>query len=513
MKKRPLFLISLLVLVVFAYTAFWFYEARHVQKEMKEAFPELTYSDMSLGGYPLSINLTLAKPRLDFPVVNMTLSNDGEIRASYNLLGELQSIEKQGLTHVVVSMPVIGGTEEWQIASDARLDFSTLRLPQDGLRLSANDINVAKVVDGKTGEIGRADNLTLQVKREVPAHDRQQIYVDFSLKGFEPKPSVEGTKLKENIAFWQSVLSLLYQREGKVDYAFAFKLDLPSKEILNDIINMPLTLLKEPIPTVSLDISKIAAKDNFTSSSGSFTFALGEDAHNVVKFEISGNNSWVYSSTLFDAFNALLDKVNHEASSIKTNGQEKSLPEAIVKHVNEFKALIPRFHEFGTCKNKIALSFAVNKMALSRAIRLDDLEVACDLYGVKLHGEAAFIGATPSATGAIEVHNFRKLLADMAGYYNRGYVVYNLVKSAEDPTLNPISSTLQDKIVAFYEKISSPTADKADLLLNLGYEGNQLKVGNVSSGEFNTQWSALWNEILQEVAPSLVPKPAPPQAK
>lgn len=425
------------------------------------------------------------------------------------MLGELVSVEKSGTSHVFVSLPQEEPKQEWQIESHWRIDVGSERLPQDTFKLLVNNLKISERIEGKLAPISQADSLQIFLKKTVPAYDRQMFDLDFSLKGLEQLAQLSNSKLQTKEDFYEQLASMLYKKEGKVNYSFALKLDLPSNHILSELADSPLKLLKDPVPYFSFALQNLSAQDNFSNSTGNFNVSIGEEANNTVKLQVVSDSSWKYSPGLYDALLSLLDAVNREAASLPFEGQDKALQELITNRIDEVKGLVPHFQDFGTIKHKLNSSLAVNKRSLVGAISLQDLELVCDLYGVRVKGEATNKEGAVAANSMIELLKYRQLLDDMVGYYNRAYKVANILKSEDEPLLYPLSQATLDKIVSFLNQISTPSADKSDLAITIAYRDGETKVGEMSASEFKALLSTLWNEILKEVAPSLLPKEQP----
>lgn len=511
MKHWRHFLLLLVILCGSTFTAFWFYQANRSEKNLKESLAsgpggtKITYESISKSGFPFAITLSIKNPKLASSSIlfaPFAAGCDGSIVLTYNLLGQLATVEEAPMSRLFASS--LG--QELQIDGKWRIDISSERLPEDTLKCTLDNFKLSERDAGGLTSISQIESLQLVLKKKMPEYDRQILDLDFSLKGMEYFVKSNLANLQTKDDFLASLASLLYRKEGKINYSFGLELDLPSDQILNQISESPLILLREPLPHFGVSLRNLTAEDNFTSSKANCKISFGEEAASTVRLEVLLEAIWKYSPSFYSALISLLDAVNHEAASIPIAGQDAALQELITKRIDDLKAAVPHFQDFGTIVSKLDTTAAFNKSLFQGAVNLKEFSLLCDLYGVRLQAGATNEGGAYSAECTVEILKAQKLLDDIVGYYNRVYKIANVLKTADAAELFQLTQPSADKIMNFLQAISTPSADKSNLSIHIAWHNGEMTVGNMSAADFRTATSTLWNELLQEVAPSLVPK-------
>lgn len=496
MKKGFRILLSVIVVSGVAFAGFWLFQAHTLNQRVKEALSsydmfgvDIEYEALVNRGFPFQIQVQLERPRLKVPAglrKSLTYASEGNVVATFSLHGELESIDVHGLGQLYFSGKQ---AKKWQIESDGHLSFAP-----DGCALDLRDIKIAKA----EVPYSHIDELKVAIQRTMPSSDRQLITLNFVMNGLEKitKPVSEDLKTSEGMLVKLSDLFTL--KKGKTNNSFTLKADLPSAEAIHKLESFSALLFQESWPYATIDLETFHSKDNLTSSSGDLHIKFGQEGDTLLGLSVTSGGSLQFSANLYTA---LVDVL------------------AALDVAVDLKPLIPRFEEFGTILSKMKTSFEVNKSLLLSLAgiegtwRISDLEIASDLYGVKIGGEITNLNQPFTVRCSIDLLHYRRLLDDLVSYYNRVYSLVNTLQLANVPLLKPLSQEMETKILAYLAEIAKQPPQEATLPISLTYRDGAWQVGALTEEAFREKTRQLWSEIVADIAPSVSQEPEVPTTK
>jgi len=496
MKRCRTILFSLVLFCLVGYTGFWLWQAHRLKSSVKEALSyqnygvEIEYDTLLSRGFPLEIQIQIEKPRLKIPAGfsrSLNYTSEGRINTTFSLQGELKSIDSTGISQLYFSGKK---AKKWQIESQMHVN-----LLANGATFLLQDVNISR----QEQPYSHIDNLQVDIVRTSPSPDRQLIQVDFAMKGHERIMPSQPEDLKTEKGAWTYLKDLFSVKRGKTNNSFTIKADLPSQEVLQKLMSFPALLLQEKWPYVNVDVVAVHSKDDLSSYSGDLHFKFGQEADDLFTFQMSSGGSLHFSSNLYDSLVDMLGGIDLEV---------------------DLKPLVPKFHEFGTIINKWKSSFDLNKSqilslsGLEGTIRLSDIEFTSDLYGIRIGAEVTNLNQPFTVYCSVDVLNFRRLINDLVGYYNRVYSIFNVLQVANVPPLYPLTDETVAKVLAYLDQIGSEPSQNVDLSLKFTYRDGKMQLGELDEERLSAQTQALWKAILQNIAPELVPpEPVQPTPK
>lgn len=513
MKKTLVIIILLLI----AFTGFWYYKAEEAKNLVASHLKEwekpnengyrLRYENISVGGYPLSYEVSVSNPRYakEKTTDQSQIFVDGKIVFGTNLWGSKYWIDRFGDLNILLNDEkskkdnqhvVIGGTSKIKMVVQNPQIFVGLMHPFQAFpkELYSQEFSFSNwwknVHEGELEvrhmTLLNAENSQVLMKLEKGDIDWKKsfykegivnIILNFDLKGLEGLEKIESlskaiSPTTQTKLFKSGTLPTLFS-PGKTDLVFEGEATFNERMNFEDFLELP---------PVSFKLKKMEISNNFGESKLKSSLEVEQKAKGkFVHFDFSSS-----SVTTKEGYENM---VNDFILALKNSAKEGSQPtDAKVKKLlecceDDLKKVVPRYDELG--KTNLNIDFDV-KIAKDRETskELIDLNVkhfdfTADPYGFLSHGDINWADTYPEGKFVIDLENYNRMIHDISNYYNGIQPLLPVLLDEKPQNVPPkITETKIEQFLQFLQYISDEPKEK-DLTITIHFPGNE----NVTIGK------------------------------
>lgn len=545
MKAFRSWIIAILLLAIVGYTAFWFYQAHLLKNMLQEKQGQvekaptydftLRFDDLETSGYPFSINLAIANPKIDCSLksglLDLSINFDGKMTNSFTPFGQLEKVSTKGKTHITVkgadSKAVFEGFGDGEMTlqskskgylwSAVRHPFSTKKEDFEDVMLHISPLKCSGLIrDKKTAGLQINDAL-LHYQRN-PSAQTLNFSSDFIL---DPTESSSATAQEFSDMCPQDTIkpflvivekALQKQKIEKYSCSFDMQVDLPGVETLEKISAAPMMLAFSPIPKFAIDVKKFNISHNSGDLKSSGYCALSEDAQRQVLLtfgkEVIFKTTEASYTQCITTINTIAEMV---AQDLKPDNEDLArIKTLFVSHLDDVRALVPKLYQLGATKWGGKGSFEINKETYNCSGNLSHFGFTNDLYGVFFNLDAKRQDEKISCKADLNCIKYKDLVGDFIAYFNRFTTVFNLLKHDDARPLNPVSKETTAKIFEYLLAISdTPESESADLKITYTYDNGRMRIGTLTLERLIPYSKELFKRIEGEVCPGCSSTPSP----
>lgn len=504
--KRYIFGIIALVFIG-AYSTYWYTQAQQLEKAFKEElasqqYATITYDAIEKSGFPFSFQLALVNPKVQVTNEAIAFDLDGKLAARWSLFGILKDIDMSGKSRFAMPMGEEGKISEIYVEGNTVAEIDSIKSMADKGVLK---ISQAKMRSSDELAVGVFDwtfdlvSIAYDVKH--PSDDRSIVDVDVDLQGgtygiAAPKEVPDG------FDFYKVLVGTVAEKSGKTNSSFTLKCDLPSWSKYKQIIDSPLSLLTENIPTVSIELKKCGASNALTTSDIQGALYINEDEQHNIVLHITADGFVQYLASYREAIIASIDNMAALAARWEPSEDLLVVKNLFLNNAGAVKDLVPHLERLGKIEGTKDMLIVVNKRTLNWHVALKNLGLECDLYGISATADAQARDNSMQVDVGLTLKNASNLVEELVGFYNRIEALASLVESEAQNQLKPLPPTAAQKIVAFLSRLSTNKDDSPnDLHINITYNDGTLRIGPFTREEARAQAEELWAEIMAEAVP------------
>lgn len=533
-------IIVLFLIVIGAYTAFWYNKSNELKNVFKTHIDQLAqnksnnlhleYSSIERGGYPFHFSLALINPKITEIKSGENANNlvrevkiDGKIIDHFSLSGQLQSVEYTGKANVFI--PPNDGEQSSNFLVEGNMllesksgnlipvsfleNLTTIDQLFDMWEHINLDNSLLQISNLKISDVQRnipvlnLDSFDIHIDHKPKDETNQLIKLQNSMKGFDLHTLVTYIySLEKDPALLKKLQEqftlALSSKEGKSGYNFDLDLDIPNKEELQKILKGSFSkYLTHPLPKISIAFKGSSQEGAFGTSNLNVHFATNseENKRESISFKIDATAD--YKKNYVEALAYAIEKIGKEAVALNPKDeQERIVKELLVNHTSDLIGLVPKMNEFGTIQETFDLNIKVNKSKLYAQIALANFDLLSNHYGIKMHGKGE--GSLGSSKGLLTLDGlqYESLIRDLTTYSNKVIRVVNLT----DFKVNEISKDSEEKVLNYIRAISNePQTSSKDVHITARFLNEKVKVGTLSLEEFIQKTENLVTEIDREL--------------
>jgi len=505
MKKA----IVVLLLLIGAYTAFWFYEASEIEKQLKEELASLEpnakiqYDAIQKRGYPLSIKLAVVNPRVEVENEAVNFTVQGQLAGCWSLLGELKKLDLSGNSHLEFEVGEEGDLTDYKFTGDMVVEFDSIRTIGDKGKITftnAKAYSSGNLVHGPFE--WTIDGLTADYDVKSPNPNRSHLFLDVEVKGAE-LASIKNAEESPLTRMYQLLINSIEEKSGKTDLSFLMQCELPSQELVQKYIHSPLLLFTESFPTISLDLKKFSSSNALVKQDAKAAITISEDGKRSLVLRIDADGFVHYYPGYHEAVVSAIDKVKLEAAQWDAPEDLSLLKSVLLNHTDLIKSLVPHPENFGKIEGEESLLFVLNKTNLNWHIALEKLNLHCDLFGVGIKADAQERNNSTHIDAIVTITHVKRLAEELVAFYNRLERLASLIEEETNQHLTPLPENAPEKIVAYLNLLATKR-EGDELAIDIKYSDGKIQVGPLSLEQARAQLEQLWEGLMP-------PQPSQPQ--
>lgn len=508
MKTRFYVVGIVLLLVVGAYSAYWYVRAEHIEKILKAEIANLsehatiTYDGIQKKGYPYSIQIAFVNPKVH--VENEAISFDlkGSLAGRWSVFGDINDIEMAGISRLSLPINEAGPLTEYHFEGTTVAEIDSLKTLADRGQI--------KITNGKAYSVGNNlhgpfvwifDLLTVDYDVDNASVDRSGISLDVRLRGAEHKGVAQGEHLPVDL--YNVFAGTIAEKSGKTNSSFVVNCDLPSLAKCQQLMASPLLLLTQTLPKVSIDIKKLNSFNALSSDEISGSIHILEDDQKNIVIQIDGKGFIHFFAPYHDAVVAAIDNVKNAAPKWEAPQELSEVKDLIANDADKLKVLVPHPDALGKIEGLENLLIVISKNTFNWHLALNSLDVSCDLYGIAIKANAQSRNNNMQVDVGVSLKNAAGLVQDVVSMYNRVQSVAYIFEPYTQKHLKALPKEASAKIVDFLQLLSiKKDVDKTDLHINISYNDGKLMIGSLTREEARAQAEELWSEIMEEIKPT-----------
>lgn len=549
MKKLTGLIIFIVVLLI-AYSAFWFYQAHRVKelaifhiKEYEKTDDQgyhVNVDDVSVQGYPFSYVVKLKNPKYENakdPEGNLKVLIDGAIKIGTDIFGRSYWVKQEGNINYQPSGKdekkskkyISKGNFEFK-ADVAHPQYAQAfmhpfrGLPQvfykenPSFQEVLNELKMASYedhdfslyeVDGNVmtplvtfsrGNVGWEHGLKNK--------EDEKFVFNFDLKDFETpekgKPLINHLKqiMELNTDMAMDIPYIL--GSGKNNIAFDFETLIPKNFDIWKFFNYT---------NVDLALKKFEIENLYGRTSANFDLNLKENEKDNRNLHVELKMESLVSDKGAEAIHRhFIDGLKLKVAAQPADPENKVLEELLKCCEDRLQDIIPDYKHLGKMRfifdSDIKIK-DISKNGILDKIIVNHLDGLAKPYGIKSHGQAEFANDRPTGKYEIEWINYKEMIHDLADYFNRIYPIVEKFSAANNqPMVMGMSdSEKENEIVDFFKSISNdPSEDKKTIMITIDFtDVSNIKIGNHSVDQVKEAWDKLVGDIMI--------KPEPPKVK
>lgn len=453
MKK----IIAILVVLIIAYTAFWFYEAEKAKetfaKHLKEAEKPgengfyLNYEDLSVGGYPFSYIVKVKNPKILQTEVNDEKNRpfswlNGSFDFGTNLWGSEYWVTKFGEAHLHV--PASSESPEAHIVAkgESTVSFNIhnshplkamiepfKELPEAFFKADKNPEELFNLI--REGEVESKD-LTISI---VDSNSHQEEVFKADKTFFEWEHEHEKEDNVREISWKISLDGMTANYKNLMNFANKFNptplpiignspYDVKTDFILEGKAKFPKESKSEEhdFSPLFVQISKFDVKSKLADWRSKGTLDINPEKNGETK--IHYDHDITYNVTP-EGYKASVEQLNSNIKYLEEEGDKVDPSEETFKKLikcckDDIVKLLPHLERQG--KMQFYTDFDATTISKSGKeesfdIKLHHFDATSDLYGLKADGEAK--GYPVLGKFVIKFSNYKSFINDIFAYYNR----------------------------------------------------------------------------------------------
>ncbi len=496
MKK----LLAIVIILIAAYTAYWYVEATIFEKRLKEELAKaapnaiITYDAIEKKGYPLSIQLVLVNPKLHMENDAIKLDMQGSLAADWSLFGTLKQVLMQGKSHVELPIGEEGALAKYSFEGDTQAEFDSLH--------DFGDKGVVRITNAKTNgpetNIHGAfewssDLVTIVYDTKSPNPDRAILNLDVELVGGK----IKAEKSQELYAAFADSLA---EQSGKTNASFVLACDLPSQKVLQKYQESPLLLLTEAFPPISVELKKLATVNAFEQDEVQAAVHISEGENKNIVLDVVTNGTFHYLPAYREAVLKAIDSAAGVAQNWQAQDEYVPLKNVLISQKERIKELVPHLETLGKLVTTGKLLAVVNKQTFDWHLSLDNFGVTCDKFGCLLSLTAQDRRNSTQADAHLVLNHVDAIVNEAVGFYNKAESIFNALELDPVKHLKPLPEGANAKLIAYLEDLST-THDKDTLAIDISYRDGKTMIGHYTLEEARANLEAIWADMM--------PKPEP----
>lgn len=508
MKAKGFLLGLVLLIFIGGYSAYWYINAQQIEKAFKEElagqqYATITYDAIQKSGFPFSFQLALVNPKVQVKNEAISFDLDGKLAARWSLFGALKDIDMAGKSRFAMPMGEEGKVSEIYVEGNTVAEIDSIKQMADK---GVFKISQAKMRSSDELAVGvfdwTFDLVKIAYDVQHPNNNRSIVDVDVELQGGTYGVAVPA-EVPDGFDFYKVLVGTVAEKSGKTNSSFTLKCDMPSVSKFKQILESPLSLFTEDIPSVSIELKKCGASNSLTTSDMLGAIHINEDEQHNIVFHITADGFVQYLAAYREAILASIDDMVVLAKRWEPSEDLAYIKKLLLDNSAELKNLVPHPERLGKIEAAQDLLIVVNKRTLNWHVAVNNLGLWCDLYGISLKADAQARNNSIQAEVGVTLKNASNLIEEAVGFYNRIEGVVNLFEQDTQQHLKPLPATATKKIVAFLGQLSTNKDDSPnDLHINITYNDGKLQIGPLTREEARAQLEALWTEIMLEALPA-----------
>ncbi len=507
MKTRILSI--LIVLLIGGYTAFWYMQAYYIENTLKQeiakAHPdaEITYDSVEKSGFPFAIQISLVNPKVHVENKALSFDVEGKFATSWSLFARLKAIEIAGKSHIFVPVKEGATRSMYHFEGNTVLDIDSIQTLGDKGKIritNAKALSLGSDIHGPFEWL--ADLVTCDYNVLSESHDRSVVDLDVEVRGAEARvlPTGENSFLQE---LYKAFFGTIAEKSGKSTASFVVKCDMPSAAKVQELTESPLQLFTKGVPPVTIELKRFDSANVLTKDQMTARIHLGEDEHNTVVLQMTGDGSVRYFEGYREALLAAVDNVTKHVPDWQAPEDLVELKNFLISNASQIKELVPHLERYGNIEFFDDMFVEINKLTFNWHLGIKRLGIMCDLYGIDIKADAQNRNSDLQVEATIALKNAQGLVDDLTGFYNKAINIANYFEKDAEKQFRVLPASAPQKIVTFLKHLSQEHDDpKGVLKIVYSYKEGKTMIGALTLEEARAEAEALWTEVMTGILPS-----------
>jgi hypothetical protein len=552
-------IILFLVILVLAYTGFWFYQAHHVKelvvyhlneyaKPDSEGY-QFKVADVSVGGYPFHYVVKLTNPQYaKAPAAKESpqsskVALDGDLKIGTDVLGKSYWIKHEGDLNYILA-PEKGDQAPKRYVVKGNLEFKVdVANPQYAKAFMHPFFGLPKVF--------YKENPSFQ---ELINEVKMASYEDHNFGLYE----VDANNMKQLFSFSKGWARWMHNPEGKEDEKFIFNIDFKDLEAAENgrallphlkklmalstdmAVDVPYMLgsgknslsldFEALLPrqfdpakffsykNIDIALKKFQMDNLYGRSLANIGFTLKEKENDSRNLHLGFNAESLISDKGSEAIHRqFIESLKLKVAEQPADPESKVVADLLKCCEERLQDIIPDYTKLGKMQfifDTDVIFRDVSKAAVLDGITVTHLDVLAQPYGIRTFGKASFENEQPSGKYEIRWTHYKEMIHDLVSYYNRVYPIFEKFAEVNKQPLaiGFINASQEKEIIDFFKSISNePTKEVSDLSITIDFmDINNPKIGGNSLEQVKQAWHRLVSDIEKKEIPA---KPAPSAAQ
>ena len=478
-----------------AYFGFWYVQANYIEKRVKDELAgrkeyfEVHYDAVEKRGFPFSIQLAFVNPKIEVKGLELSFDLNGFLSGRWSLFGALKELEMTGTSHSLI--PFTQGDQHYEMHVDGNtvVEIDSIRSLADKGVIRQNKTRV--LCKGPTTEEVEFDLVAIQYV--VKERSDERLVVQLGVETAGAKSQFTGPERFSNgREFVQVVSSQLAEVNAKQRNVLELVVELPAIEKMKELLNTPLQLLTERIPTVAIDLKKWQTSGSLADATLVSSFRLQEDEQKNVEIHASGDLGMHFFAAHRQALEQGLDKLKAALETKPVAEDLVQYKDLVVNHVDELKALVPQFEKLGAIDASKQLYFKINKSSLNWHLALTKFGLTTELYGVQMNVDAQQRTGDLKLEANLLFTHPKQLFSDAISWHNRLAVVLNILEQDPQKHFKILPEDSAEKVVNFLTLFANK-AEGDQLDIPITYKDGATMIGPFTLEQARAHTEAFWN--------------------
>ncbi len=510
MKKYITIAMIGVLVVVGAYTGFWYISAASLKNEIIGSLTEIKHDGIALRGFPLNIEVSIKNPNWVNEPALKKISTDGSWVIGLNILGTDGWFEMSGSTKIEALTPGSAPGSEGVIMSGfLRYDIDQRKKWREQLKKDPSILTQLKTLSRRAVVADKfavtlisqnqpfleADHISFKLspgKEETPYSMASHIQLD--MLGF----SFYTERCAGLVLTYNNLAGLLSEAKHKTDYSLDAFMQYSKPE--ND--DIPISLeIKNLTSTNALYSSAIQAKLEMGATQ---PCQPGGQPHGS-DLTIAYNAKYIPSEQLPEF------SLDQQAliSQYRAMGIFSRLPE-LEKLFTAHWDQVAAFLEGCTVRKPVETQLYVTCQFRNDPATGKLADLSCDLqkfaikmdpYEINLNGYKGFQGSSSPSFLDIRVTNYQQLTNGLAKAYNQLQQLLTSTQTVSENEMPPINGSVVSRVTDFIAALSAPDVENSCNLHIVVGEGSDksLTIGPYGMSEFDTAFKQLAANISTEM--------------